>query len=106
MIEANIIARTHFTKKADGETSFWQFLKEVKLQDEGLQFKYETPSSAKKGKIWAVAESWGGYVNSNGEWVVFVCWRSSREGICWYSHWSWDSENQMPFNRRDYGFVN
>jgi len=104
MIDANLIARSHFTKKADGETSFYQFLKEVKLMDEGLVFRIKTDIPSKKGVVWMVAESWGGYFNADNEWVVFVCWRSSKGNSCQYSHWYWDSENQCAYGRRDYGF--
>jgi len=104
MIDANLIARSHFTKKADGESSFYQFLKEVKLLGEGLKFKVEINTPTKKGHLFLVAESWGGYFNANDEWIVFVCWRASKGNICIYSHWYWDSENQCAYGRRDYGF--
>lgn len=105
MIEANIIARTHFTTKADGQTAFWQFCKEVNLLDSGIEWQFESGIFRNNKPVMYTADSWGGYVNSDGEWIVFICWRTGNGKLTKYTHWSWDSENRMPFNRRDMGFV-
>lgn len=105
MIEANIIARSHFTRKVDGKTSFETFKRAVGLQGENLPFEYQSNSMG-IGPGWSfVIESWGGYSSASGEWVIFMAWRCSKTRFTQYIHWSWDEKKNMCSNRRNYSFV-
>lgn len=105
MVDANIIARSHFTRKVDGKTSFETFKRAVGLQGENLPFEYESDSLGVISKWRFVVESWGGYTNASGEWTVFVSWRCSKTRVTQYIHWSWDENSHTCSNRRNYSFV-
>lgn len=104
MIDANVIARSHFTKQSDGESSYYQFLRTVGLQSEGLPFRFDGTTDKHGKNTRFTAASWGGYVNADNEWVVFVSWRNNALKETKVIHWTWDSENKCCFNRRDWGF--
>lgn len=105
MINADIIARTHFTSKVDGKTSFETWKRALKLQDEKLPFEYESKSLGLSISIHFVIESWGGFENASGQWTIFVAWRSTKGAVMQYIHWTWDDRTNTCSNRRDYGFV-
>jgi hypothetical protein len=105
MIDENLIARSHFTRKVDGKTSFETFKRAVGLQDEGLPFEYESQSLT-SGLLWHyVIESWGGYTNASGVWTIFISWRCQKNRVTQYIHWSWDETTHTCSNRRDYSFA-
>jgi hypothetical protein len=100
VFEKNIIAKSHFTTKADGESSFYQFVKECGITDEDLRFEYtdEFPLN-KKGLTWRVA-SWGGYTTAGDKWMIFVSWRASKTGQIAYYRWFWDEATQSAYGKR------
>jgi len=106
MFDANVIARSHFTRKVDGKTSFETFKRAVCLQDYSLPYEYDSQSLT-SGMPWHfVIESWGGYTNASGEWVIFMSWRCAKTRLTQYIHWTWDEKTKTVSNRRDYGFAN
>jgi hypothetical protein len=105
MIDANVIARSHFTRKVDGVTSFETFKRSVGLKDLNLPFEYESKSLT-SGLSWHfVLESWGGYTNASGEWTIFMSWRCRDSKVTQYIHWLWNENSCTCSNRRDYSFV-
>lgn len=106
MFDIDVIARSHFTRKVDGKTSFETFKLKVGLQGEMLPFEYESSSLA-SNLVWTfVIESWGGYTNASGEWVIFMAWRCAKTKVTQYIHWTWDPENKRCHSRRNYSFTN
>lgn len=105
MVTSDIIARTHFTRKHDGLSSFEMFKRKVGLEDQKLPFEYESETMIRGARMVFVAESWGGYENASGEWIIFISWRSSKGNVNQYIHWTWNDNEQKCSNRRDYGFV-
>lgn len=105
MITADIVSRTHFTRKVDGQSSFNQFLRTVGLQDAGLPFEFNGDTMIKGKYTHFIAESWGGFENASKEWTIFVSWRSTSGNITQYIHWTWDEANQRCIGRRNHCFV-
>jgi len=106
MIDANLVARSHFTRKVDGKTSFETFKRTLGLMDLNLPYEYESQSMYMAQTSHFVIESWGGYSNASGEWIVFMAWRCVRSKTTQYIHWSWDEQNKRCVGRRDYSFTN
>lgn len=106
MLNVDAIARTHFTRKADGANSFATWKNAVGLASENLPFEYEGNSMIKGKPIKFVIESWGGFENASGEWTIFCAWRSTKGNVTQYIHWTWDAEQARCSNRRNYSFVN
>jgi len=106
MIDANAVARSHFTTKADGRTSFETFKRTIGLQDYNLPFEYESESLSSSLKWRFIIESWGGYTNASGEWTIFMAWRCAKTKTTQYIHWSWDENTKSCSNRRNYTFTN
>jgi hypothetical protein len=105
MIDANVIARSHFTSKTDGKTSFETFKRAVGLMQDNLPYEYDSQSLT-SGLIWHFAiESWGGYTNASGEWTIFMSWRCRTTKVTQYIHWTWNEQDKTVSNRRDYSFV-
>ncbi len=104
MIEANIIARSHFTRWKDGESAYWQFLRRVGLIDNPIPFSFKGKTGKDGRSTNFVAESWGGYVNADNEWVIFVAWRNHKLKETKVIHWTWDDAQQLAVNPREWGF--
>jgi len=100
MFDRNIIARSHFTSGADGMSAFGEFLKSCSLLDEELLYEYEDNTSLKWKNTWWRATSWGGYVNADGRWMIFVAWRNAKMGRVRFVRWYWDDEQQRPVGKR------
>ena len=105
MFDTNAIARAHFTKKVDGQSSYRTFVRSIGLENENLPFEYDGDTLVGGRKIHFVCESWGGFTNASGEWTVFISWRSTRGGVTQYIHWTWNPDTKSVFNRRNYSFV-
>jgi hypothetical protein len=105
VINADAIARTHFTRKVDGAMSFEQFKRTIGLKDEKLPFEYEGGTMIKGKPVRFIAEAWGGFENASGEWTIFISWRSTKGNVTQYIHWTWNDHSQTCANRRDYSFV-
>lgn len=106
MIDANVIARTHFTSKVDGRNSFNQFIKDIGLEYENLPFEYEEGLNARGKRITFMAESWGGYTDMSGRWVIFIAWRCASIKVTRQLRWFWDSKQQKPYGREEQQFCN
>jgi len=104
MVTANIIARSHFTKAADGESSFYQFLKEIGVLEDGIPFSFKGKDDKHGRSTNFVAESWGGYFNADNVWTVFVSWRNRGLNETKVIHWTWDEASQCATNRRNWSF--
>jgi hypothetical protein len=106
MIDANLVARSHFTRKVDGKTSFETFKRQIGLMDLNLPYEYDSQTLGIGSAYHFVIESWGGYTNASGEWVIFMAWRCAKTKTTQYIHWNWDEQNQRCVSRRDYSFTN
>lgn len=101
MFDKNIIARTHFTTKADGQAAYYAFLKEMGIDKDQYPFEYVKGKDGRGKRCNWRAVSWGGYVNADRRWVLFVSWRCTSHDYIIALHWDWDSENMCAFNGRE-----
>jgi hypothetical protein len=106
MIDANLVARSHFTRKVDGKTSFETFKRTLGLSDYNLPYEYDSQSMYNQLVSHFVIESWGGYSNASGQWIVFMSWRCQKSKVTQYIHWDWNEDIKQCENRRDYSFQN
>jgi hypothetical protein len=105
MFDIDAVARTHFTSKSDGKTSYVTFLRAVGLQGENLPFEYESKSMSSAIPFRFIVESWGGFENASGEWTIFIAWRSAKGNVTQYIHWTWNDKEHKCYARRNYSFV-
>jgi hypothetical protein len=105
MIQADIIARTHFTRKVDGKAAFDQFIRTTGLKDEHLPYEYKGETMIKSTPLNFIAESWGGYESASREWIIFIAWRSTKGNVTQYIHWTWNESSQKAVNKREHCFV-
>jgi hypothetical protein len=106
MIDANLVARSHFTRKVDGKTSFETFKRTVGLIDQNLPWEYDSQGMYLPVVTHFIVESWGGYTNASGEWIVFISWYCRASKVTQYIHWNWDNSLKRCVGRRDYSFAN
>lgn len=104
MIDANIIARSHFTRKADGEQALYQFCRQVGIDHTSIPFSFNGKNTREGRETTFVAESWGGYVNADMKWVIFVSWRNSKLKETKVIHWDWLEDEQRVGEPREWGF--
>jgi len=105
MVEADLIARSHFTSKADGLSSLGQFLKTIGVLERQFKYEYETGFNARGRKLIWVAESWGGYIDADGNWRVFVAWHCAAAKTTRYVRWLWDAENKCAYDETESYFT-
>lgn len=97
-----MIARTHFTTKADGQASYHEFKKSLKLSLDALPYEYESTIRRNGKPLKFIAESWGGYFDANNQWRVFIAWRLSNGHVTTMLSWLWDSENKECYGEQEH----
>lgn len=106
MFEYNIASRSHFTTLDDGRSTFNHWIKTMHIQDEMPPFEYEQGMTSRGKRIVFKVDSWGGYVDASGRWVIFVAWRAASIKVTKYSRWFWDENQLKCYGRVDIEFVN
>lgn len=91
MFEHNLMTPKHFTSKADGREAYKDFLLKVGLK-EG-EYPYETKLGKRSNgkQAYLRVTSWGGYVNADNEWRIFISAIDSESRFTKFISWSWNS---------------
>lgn len=75
MFDYDIMETKHFTRKADGEQSYRNWLQSIGVSHEDFPFTVKTGRMFKGKPINFHIVSWGAYIGASGEWLVFVAYR-------------------------------
>lgn len=93
MFDYDYTESKHFTRKADKENAFFEWLKAVGIERDAFPFDIDAHRFYKDKPVHYKVVSWGSYMSSAGVWVIFIAyefrpmkhtiqysWRAGRDG--------------------------
>lgn len=92
--------------KSFSEQAFYAFLERVGISKSEMHFSFNGENSY-KGKLPRFrAVSWGGYYGADGDWILFIAYRSSSPKHTIQHTWFWDEANECVYNHKIHEFIN
>jgi len=106
MFERDFFERGQFGTKQDKREAYKTFLDSIHQSEKQFPFTLEGLSTWKGRPTRHTISGFGGYFNADNIWTVFIAYRCNDPKHTIQHCWSWDAENQEPFNYRVMEFVN
>jgi len=106
MFEHSFSSTRQLTNSRFNAENFAQFVLQIGKSKSEFPYEYENPVpyKGKHGKFRAV--SWGGYLNADNVWTIFIAYRCNNPTHTIQHSWRWDEQQQLAVDGRVYEFVN
>jgi len=106
MFERDFSELEHFGTKQDKLDAYKTFLDSIHQSETSFPYTLDGLNTFKGFSTRHTVSGYGGYFNADNVWTVFIAYRCNNPKHTIQHCWSWDSENQEPFNYRIMEFMN
>jgi len=88
MFDYDYTEAKHFTRKEDKENSFFEWCKAVGIDQSDFPFEAVSGRFYKNKPVIFKVVSWGSYMASSGQWIIFIAYRFNAMKHTVQYHWS------------------